>query len=68
MINQGFPGGSVVKNPHANAGDTCLILDQEDSTCHGATKPAPQLLSACATTTEGCVPRACTPQQEEPLQ
>ena len=28
-----FPGGPVVKNPSANAGD------MEDSTCHGATKP-----------------------------
>ena len=26
----GFPGGSVVKNPHSNAEDTCLISDQED--------------------------------------
>ena len=28
-----FPGGPVVKNPSANAGD------MEDATCHGATKP-----------------------------
>jgi len=26
----GFPGGSVVKNPPANAGDTVLILDRDD--------------------------------------
>ena len=25
MVNQGFPGGSVVKNPPANAGDLSLI-------------------------------------------
>ena len=25
MIDTGFPGGSVVKNPPANAGDTGLI-------------------------------------------
>ena len=27
QIFEGFPGGSVVKNPPANAGDTCLILE-----------------------------------------
>ena len=26
----GFPGGSVVNSPPANAGDTGLIPDQED--------------------------------------
>ena len=26
-VFSGFPGGSVVKNPPANAGDTALILD-----------------------------------------
>ena len=30
----GFPGGSVVKNPPASAGDMNLIPDQEDPTCH----------------------------------
>ena len=34
-----FPGGPVVKNPPANAGDTGLILLWEDSTCQDATKP-----------------------------
>ena len=34
----GFPGGSVVKNPSANAGETQALV-QEDPTCHGATKP-----------------------------
>ena len=33
-----FPGGPVVKNPPANAGDMGLTLVQEDSTCQGATK------------------------------
>ena len=28
--NKGFPSGSVVKNPPANAGDTGLIPDWED--------------------------------------
>ena len=35
----GFHGGSVVKNPPANAGDTGLIPVWEDSTCHGGTVP-----------------------------
>ena len=34
-----FPGGAVVKNPPANAGDTAQALVREDPTCHGATKP-----------------------------
>ena len=29
--SEGFPGGSVVKNQPANAGDTGLIPDWEDS-------------------------------------
>ena len=33
--NRGFPGGSVVKNPLANAGDTGL---NSDPTCHRPTK------------------------------
>ena len=34
-----FPGGAVVKNPPANAGDTGSIPGREDPTCHRATKP-----------------------------
>ena len=34
-----FPGGPVVKNLPANAGDTVRSLLREDSTCRGATKP-----------------------------
>ena len=34
-----FPGGAVVKNPPAHAGDTGLILVWEDPTCRGAMKP-----------------------------
>ena len=30
-IFKGFPGGSVVRNPPANAGDTCSILDLKRS-------------------------------------
>ena len=36
---RGFPGGAVVKNPPANAGDTGSSLVREDPTCHGETKP-----------------------------
>ena len=35
----GFPDGTVVKNPPANAGDTVQALVREDPTCRGATKP-----------------------------
>ena len=69
MNSVGFPAGTVVKNPPANAGDTGSSPDREDSTGHRATKPAshncwarePQLLKpAC--------PRARAPQQEKPPQ
>ena len=66
---EGFPGGVVVKNPPANAGDRVRALVREDPTCRGATKPAshnywarvPQLLKPAQ-------PRARAPQQEKPLQ
>ena len=35
----GFPGGAVVDNPPANAGDWVCALVREDPTCHGAAKP-----------------------------
>ena len=44
--NQDFPGGPVVKNPPANAGDTGSILGPERFP-HAAKR-----LSPCATTTE----------------
>ena len=47
-----FPGGPVVKNPPANAGDMGQSLVQEDPTCYGATKPS------CS--------RACVLQHEKP--
>ena len=34
-----FPGGAVVKNLPANAGDMVRTLVREDPTCRGATKP-----------------------------
>ena len=36
---EGFPGGSVVKNPPASAGETCWMPDPGRSHIHGATKP-----------------------------
>ena len=36
---ESFPGGSVVKNPPANAGDMGSILDQGRSPRGGATEP-----------------------------
>ena len=65
----GFPGGTVVKNPPANAGDTGLSpgpgrshMPRSNWAC------TPQLLSPCATTTEAHVPGAHAPQQEKPPQ
>ena len=45
---EGFPGGAVVKNPPANAGDMGSNLVREDPTCHGATKPVCLNYWACA--------------------
>ena len=48
---EGFPGGLVVKNLPANAGDTVQSLVQEDPTCPGAAWACvPQLLSLCSRT------------------
>ena len=77
----GFPGGAVVENPPAKAGDTgsspglgrshmprsdCAREPQLLSLRSRAHEP--QLLSPCATTTEARVPTARAPQQEKPLQ
>ena len=77
----GFPGGAVVKNLPANAGDTGsspgpgrshmprsnkACVPQLLSLCSRAREP--QLLSLRATTTEAHVPRACALQQEKPRQ
>ena len=71
----GFPGGSVVKNPPANAGDTGSSPGPGRSHMPRSNYArVPQLLSLCsrahmtqllsprATTTEACVPRARAPQ------
>ena len=36
---RGFPAGSAVKNPPANAGETGSVPDLEELTCWGATEP-----------------------------
>ena len=61
--NLGFLGGSVIKNPPANAGDMGSMPDPmwEDLTCHGAPKPGRH-------NTKACIARACAPQQEKPIQ
>ena len=79
--NKDFPGGTVVKNQPANAGDTGSIpglgrshmpwsnearVPQLLSLCSRAHEP--QLRSPHATTTETCMPRAPAPQQEKPPQ
>ena len=75
-----FPGGSVVKNLPANAGDTGSIPDPGRFHMPWSNKAcALQLLSLCsraqelqlrprAAITEVCVPRTCALQQENPLQ
>ena len=70
-----FPGGTVVKNPPANAGDTGSSPGPgrshvpRSNKAHGpqllslrSRAREPQLLSLRATATEACVPRARAPQ------
>ena len=52
-----FPGGAVVKNPPANAGDMGSIPG-----------PGGSHMPPFATTTEARAPRARAPQQEKPPQ
>ena len=72
---RGFPGGLVVKNPPANAGDMGLTPDpcatewlslvpQLLSMCSRAWEL--QLLSPQAATTEHCEPRTCALQKHPP--
>ena len=60
--NQDFPGGTVVKNPPANAGDT------GSSPGRGRFPHATEQLRLCATTTEARAPRTHALQQEKPPQ
>ena len=63
-LGRGFPGGSVVKNPPANAGDMGWIPGSREipqateqlSPCTTTTEPV--LQSPCITVTEACEPRA----------
>ena len=69
----GFPGGAVVKNPPANAGDTVSSPGPGRSHVRGATKPVRHNYWACALEPAShnywaCVPRARAPQQEKPPQ
>ena len=64
-----FPGGAVVKNPPANAGDTGSSPGPGRSHMPRSNEARePQLLSPRATTTEAPAPRAHAPQQEKPPQ
>ena len=56
-----FPGGTVVKNPPANAGTRVQTLVREDPTYRIATKPVCH--NYCV-----CTPRARAPQQKKPTQ
>ena len=74
---EGFPGGTVVQSPPANAGDTGSDPGPGRShvpwsnwarvpqlmSLHSRARE-PQLLSPCAATTEACAPRACAPRRE----
>ena len=77
----GFPGGAVVENLPANAGDTGSSPGLGRSHMPWSNLPrAPQLLSLCsragepqllsphAATTEARMPRTCALQQEKPPQ
>ena len=72
-------GGTLVKNPPANAGDVGSSPSQGRSHMPRSNEARasqllslhsrahePQLLGPCATTTESRVPRAHAPQQEKP--
>ena len=46
--SMGFPGGSVVKNLRANAGDMVQALIRDDPTYLGVAKPMNHNYCACA--------------------
>ena len=79
ILSWDFPGGAVVRNPPANAGDMGSIPGPGGSHMpwsNEARAPQllglrsracePQLLSPCGTTTEPHAPRGHAPQQERP--
>ena len=56
---EGFPGGSVVKNPPANAGDTGSIPGPGGSHMPwSSSAPVPQLLSPRAAAVEALMPKS----------
>ena len=62
---QGFPGGAVVKNPPANAGDTGSIPGPGRSHMPQSNKAhVPQLLSLCSRARE---PQLLKPAHLEPV-
>ena len=65
-LHQDLPGGAVVTNPPANAGDTGSSpgphATEQLSPCATTTEPTG------ATTTEARTPRACAPPQKKPPQ
>ena len=70
FFNQGFknwaldfPGGPVVENPPANAGNMVQSLVWEDATCCGATEPVCPSYWACALEPQGtAATEACRPE------
>ena len=64
MLERGFPGGAVVKNLPANAGDT----GSSPGPGRSHIPHAAEQLIPWATTTEARVPTARAPQQEKPPQ
>ena len=67
-----FPGGAVVKNLPANAGDTGSSPGPGSPTCHGATRPVRHNYWACALEPAShncwaCVPQLLKPSHLEPV-
>ena len=73
QLKQGFPGGAVVKNPPANAGDMGSSPGPGRSHMPQSKKPMRHNYWACPLEPTShnywvCAPRARAPQQEKPLQ
>ena len=67
MACVGFPGGTVVKNPPANEGDTGLSPDPGRSHVLWATKPMCHNYWACALEPASYSPWAHVPQLLKPV-
>ena len=66
LSSRDFPGGAVVKNLPANAGDTVRAVVGEDPTCCGATKPVRHNYRAWALEPVSRNYWACVPQLLKP--